>query len=242
MSPRPKGDLVGGEIAGAPPGGLQLLRGIDLRRDGAHDGPCYLLLHLEDVFKHAVVAFRPDVIAGQCVDQLAAHANPVRRFADAAFQHVADAQFPADLPGIGRFALVGERRVSGDHEQRVEPRQFGDDVFGNTVGEKLLFRIAAHIQERQHRDRRLVGERQRNVGDRRRRPIAGAAGTFQSAGFHFTSNARTGRSMFLRAISPSSSNVALSRPAAASWTLREIMIPPGGASVSRRAAMFTPSP
>src|SRR4029077_17103744 len=46
MSPRPKGDFVSAEIAGAPPGGLQLLRRIDLRRDGAHDGPCYLLLHL----------------------------------------------------------------------------------------------------------------------------------------------------------------------------------------------------
>ena len=40
-------------------------------------------------------------------------------------------------------------------------RQRGDDVLDHAVGEIFLLRVAAHIGERQHRDRRLVGQRQR---------------------------------------------------------------------------------
>src|SRR5205823_1600013 len=37
----------------------------------------------------------------------------------------------------------------------------GDDVLGNTVGKEFLLGVARHVSERQYRDRRLVGERQR---------------------------------------------------------------------------------
>src|SRR5262245_36763846 len=106
MSPRPNGDFVSAEIAGARSTGLQSLGSLDLWCDRGDDGSCYLFLYCKDVLQHAVVALRPDVIAGQCVDELRRHANPVRRPADAALQHIANAEVPADLPDIRRLALV----------------------------------------------------------------------------------------------------------------------------------------
>src|SRR5215468_10145810 len=69
-----------------------------------------------------------------------------------------------------------------------------------------------------------------------------AAAAGQSSADHSTRNARTGRAMFFRLRSPSGWRVALSLPWTASRTARDTMIPPGGASASRRAATFTSSP
>src|SRR4051794_9110082 len=56
-------------------------------------------------------------------------------------------------------------------------RKRGDDLFDHPVGEIFLFRVAAHVLERQYRYRRLVGQRE----PRRRRPrrwqLNGALGT-----------------------------------------------------------------
>ena len=46
------------------------------------------------------------------------------------------------------------------NSQRMR-RERGDDLLDHAVGEIFLLRVAAHVLERQHRDRRLVGERQR---------------------------------------------------------------------------------
>ena len=40
------------------------------------------------------------------VDELDIHPEPVAAALHRAFEHVADVQFAADLPHIGRFALV----------------------------------------------------------------------------------------------------------------------------------------
>src|SRR5215831_8920773 len=117
MSPRLNSDFVSAEIAGARSGRLRSLGNLDLWCDRGDNGLCYLLLYCKDVLQHAVVALRPDVIAGQCVDQLAGHTYPIRRLAYAALQHIANAEVPADLPDVGRFAIVGKRRVPGDHEE-----------------------------------------------------------------------------------------------------------------------------
>src|SRR5215471_15175326 len=108
MSPRLNGDFVGAEIAGARSAGLQSLGALDLRCDRGDNGLCYLLLYCKDVLQHAVVALRPDVIAGQRVDQLAGYAYPVRRLAYAAFKDIADTKFLADLMDVGRPSFVRE--------------------------------------------------------------------------------------------------------------------------------------
>src|SRR5215468_8583374 len=106
MSPRLNGHFVSAEIAGARSAGLRSLGSLDLRCDRGDNGSCYLLLYCKDVLQHAVVALRPDVIAGQRVDQLAGHTYPVRRPADAALQYIANAEILADLPDVRRLALV----------------------------------------------------------------------------------------------------------------------------------------
>ena len=108
MRPRQKTDFVGTEIVGASSGRLRLLRRFDLWRNHGHNGLRHFLLYREDVLQHAVVALGPDVVAGKRVNKLASHTNPIRRLPDAALQHIADAEFAADLPDIGRLALVGE--------------------------------------------------------------------------------------------------------------------------------------
>jgi hypothetical protein len=100
------------------------------------------------------VAFGPDVRLGQAVDELDSHAYTVGRFADAAFDHVVDAEFLGDAARRHRLAFVDEDGVARDDEQVLEACDFGDDVFGQSVGEEFLVRVSAHVDERQHRDRR----------------------------------------------------------------------------------------
>ena len=139
----------------------------DRRRDFVLDG--------ENILELAIVALGPEVGLGFAVDQLDRHSDAIRGFAHAALNDVVHAEFPRDLLGFHRLALVNKNRVARDHQQLAEARQFGDDVLGQPVGEKLLLRIAAHIDERQHGDRRFAN------ADLRRRLRDGDAAAGSSA-------------------------------------------------------------
>jgi hypothetical protein len=56
---------------------------------------------------------------------------------------------------------LGEAGIAGDDEPPADAGECRDDLLDHAVGEIFLLRIAAHIGEGQHCDRRLVGERQR---------------------------------------------------------------------------------
>ena len=58
-------------------------------------------------------------------------------------------------------ALVGKAAVTRDDKEPMDFRERSGDVFADPVGKKFLFGIGAHVLERKHRDRRLVGKRQR---------------------------------------------------------------------------------
>lgn len=58
-------------------------------------------------------------------------------------------------PVIGRVC-----RMAGDNEQSGDTRQRRDDVLRDTGRKITLFRIAAHISERQHSDRRRIVDSQ----------------------------------------------------------------------------------
>src|SRR5665213_4150728 len=96
-------------------------------------------------------------------DELTGDTHATARLAHATFQYVTDAELAGDLLGIDRFALVGERRVAGDDEKTAVARQGRDDVLDDAVNEIILFRVAAEIDERQNRDRRLVGNSRRRL-------------------------------------------------------------------------------
>ena len=78
---------------------------VDVRCDRRDDAARQFLLHLEDVLQHPVVLLGPQVVAGERVDQLAADADALGRLADAAFQHVAHAEFLAHAANVGRLPL-----------------------------------------------------------------------------------------------------------------------------------------
>ncbi len=101
--------------------------------------------------------------AGGNVIELGGDADAVAIPADAAFDHVADAEFLADLPDVGGLALVDKRRVAGDHEEPAQLGQRGDDVLADAVGEIILLWIVAHVDEGQHGDGGPVGQRQRRL-------------------------------------------------------------------------------
>src|SRR5262249_44490403 len=106
MFPCPEGDFVAGEALRPASSGLQSFGSLYLWCDPRANGSCSFLLDCKDILQHAVVAFRPDVVAGQGVDELGSHTYPIRRPADAALEDVANAEVPADLPDIWRLALV----------------------------------------------------------------------------------------------------------------------------------------
>jgi hypothetical protein len=95
------------------------------------------------------------------IDQLSRDAHAPTRPAHRAFKDIADAQFTSDLLHVDALALVGKTRISRDDKEPADAGECCDDLLDHAVGEIFLLWVAAQIGEGQHRDRRLVGERQR---------------------------------------------------------------------------------
>src|SRR5439155_537520 len=151
-------EVIGAEILWALAPRALDFRAANARFDDPDDGLGDLVLEVEDVFQDAVIFVGPNVRAGLSLDELSRDAQAIAAFAQAALEHVANAELAPDLLDVDDLALVGEARIPRDHEQPIDPRQAGDDILDHAVGEILLLGIAAHVLERQHRDRRLVGE------------------------------------------------------------------------------------
>src|SRR6202040_906263 len=96
-------------------------------------------------------------------------AHPVPTLAYRAFEDVADTELAPHLLHTDRSSLVSGAGIAGDDEQPADAAERGDDLLDHAIGEIFLLRIAAHILERQNRDRRLVGQRQRRSRCRIRR-------------------------------------------------------------------------
>src|SRR5262249_369600 len=91
------------------------------------------------------------------VDQLARDTNEIVGFAHAALEDVSHAQLGGHVAHVDGLALVRERGVAGDDEEPSLPGEPRDDVFGETIREIFLVRIAAHILEGEHRIEGLSG-------------------------------------------------------------------------------------
>src|SRR6516164_1999035 len=95
------------------------------------------------------------------VDQLRRYPYSTSRLPDRAFEDVAYTQLPTDLRHVDRPALVGEAGVAGDDKEPADPAERSDDLLDHASGKVFLLGIAAHVLERQHGNRRLVGQRER---------------------------------------------------------------------------------
>jgi hypothetical protein len=120
----------------------------ELPRDRLGD----LVLHREDILQLAIVPRGPEVVAVRHLDQLRGDPEPVPRLAHAALEDGAHLELAADLGDVFVFVLEGEGRGAGCDAQRFDLGQRVDDLFGDSVGEKLVLRVRAHIGKRQHRD------------------------------------------------------------------------------------------
>src|SRR6476469_1636569 len=102
------------------------------------------------------------------VDELRYDSELVAVLADAAFDHVVDAQVFSDLPHVDGLALVSEGRTAGDNHQVREAREGRNDVFGHPVTQIAKFLVSAQIIKREN------GYRGNGGGDvlGRRRPPA----------------------------------------------------------------------
>ena len=144
-----------------------------LRRSALDDGTRDIVLQFEDVLELAVIAFGPHMAVGAPVDQLRGDAHPVVHLAHAAFEQVLHAEPRRHLVDVDVLSLVGEGGVARDDEQRRDLREIGDDVLGDAVAEIVLLRVAAHVDEGQHRDRGLV-RRSRAACGRQQSPCPAA--------------------------------------------------------------------
>jgi hypothetical protein len=86
----------------------EVFGGIELRLDRRNDRVCDLVLDSEHVGKIAVIALGPDVPAGDDVIELRSNANAIAVLSHAAFDHVADPKFFADLLEVDGLAFVCE--------------------------------------------------------------------------------------------------------------------------------------
>src|SRR5215204_4422310 len=58
------------------------------------------------------------------------------------------------------MGFVGEARITSDHEQAAEVRERSNDVLSDSIGEKLVARVTAHIGKPQDSDRRFLRYRE----------------------------------------------------------------------------------
>ena len=110
----------------------------ELRLDGGRDARRDLVLKGENIGQLTVVSLRPDVIAGNRIQQLAGDTHPLSALAHAAFEHIADAKIAPYLLHVRSLALVDKRRIAGDDEEPPQAGQCGDDVFGDAIAEVFL--------------------------------------------------------------------------------------------------------
>src|SRR4029077_6320020 len=140
--------IIGGEVLWSSPRRHFNFCLIYLWLNSRDNGERYFVLKSKNVGQVTLKPVRPDVRACNRIDQLPCDANFPRRLPHRPLEDIAHAEPSPDLLDIDRSALEGEARIASDHEQRLEARQRGDDVFDDTVGKVFLLGIATHVLER----------------------------------------------------------------------------------------------
>src|SRR5262249_38635148 len=95
---------------------------LESRCDSDHDAGSNAVLKIEYVFEGAIEMIGPEMRTILGIDELARNAHPRSGLAHAAFQHIADAEVATDLFDVHGTALVGEARISRDHEEPGKTR------------------------------------------------------------------------------------------------------------------------
>src|SRR5207248_7242793 len=112
----------------------------------------------------AIVPLGPLVLPRRGVDQLDADPQAVARLAYAPFENMADPELPSNRARVDGRALETEGAIARDYAKRRDLRKLGDQVFSDSVAEIFLLAIAAHVDERQHANRRCSRSRGGSAG------------------------------------------------------------------------------
>ena len=73
-------------------------------------------------------------------DELRVDANRIANLADAALQHITDAELPTDVAKVHCLAAIREGRFARDDHRTVEMRQVGGQILRNTIREIVFVR------------------------------------------------------------------------------------------------------
>ena len=98
----------------------------------------YAILKIKNVIDCAVMTPGPDMGAALGFDKLHDNPDAVAGLLHAAFEHIGDAQFIADVAHIHCPTLVGKRGVSRDHKKRADSRQRPGDRFDDPISSDTL--------------------------------------------------------------------------------------------------------
>ena len=142
-----------------------------------------IVLQLEDRLgtEGAFEAFGPEMSAAQRIDELNGEPQPGPGLTQAAFHHVARAQFLPDRPHVDGCIGVPRRGAARDDPKVREARQARDDLFGHRLGQGREVGVGAAVLERQHRDpEAFLGASRARIG-RRLRNGRGGAGLVRTA-------------------------------------------------------------
>ncbi len=85
---------------------------LKLYLEGLDNSPSYFVLELENVGEVAIIAFRPQVTAGSCVDELGRNADAVSGAADRSFEYRCNTEFAPNDPDVGIFSCSCKRSSS----------------------------------------------------------------------------------------------------------------------------------
>src|SRR5690349_21181967 len=107
--------------------------------------------------------------ARERVDQLRGDPNPWAGFAHGPFEYIPHPKLPPDLLNVNGRSLIRKTRIASDDEEPADAAKRGNDFLDHAVSEIFLLRVATHISKRQHRDRRLVGQRKAGTALRQHR-------------------------------------------------------------------------
>ncbi len=128
-----------------------------LRRQGHRECSGDLLrdlaLHFEDVGQLTVEGLAPQMLLGAGIHQVDDDPDPRPRLAHASLEDRSNAELFRDRGDLLGRLLVLHRGRPGDHLERADLGELGDDVVGDPVAEVLVLGIGAHVLERQHGDR-----------------------------------------------------------------------------------------
>jgi hypothetical protein len=91
------------------------------------------------------------------IDQLRGNAHPVAGLAYRALEDVPHVELPRHRRDVDVLALERKRRGARDDLEPPNLGQQAQQFLRNAIGKILLFGVGAHVLERQHRDRELLG-------------------------------------------------------------------------------------